>query len=200
MEEGVQVRVQVECGREEVNNGEKAGEGQTRRDGPRTDDQTLIMDDMKMEWRAHTDTRAMQCDMQEMNCANCMRKMTCEVYLSTLPVGYSGSLSTVNETNSNERGRLGEFLWAHFQFHSDLSHHDVLEEGCHLLYCSGEMGSSTCSPDSRWRRFLAETAARKSDRSFIGPFLPDLFKVRYHCPWYLLNSFGERGDTYGLLL
>ena len=32
MEEGVQVRVQVECGREEVN-----------------DDQTLIMDDMKME-------------------------------------------------------------------------------------------------------------------------------------------------------
>ena len=49
MEEGLQVRVQVECGREEVNNGEKAGEGQTRRDGPRTDDQTLIMDDMKMD-------------------------------------------------------------------------------------------------------------------------------------------------------
>ena len=32
-----------------------------------------------------------------------------------------------------------------------------------------------------------ETAARKSDRNFIGPFLPDLFKVRYHCPWYLLE-------------
>ena len=71
-------------------------------------------------------------------------------------------------------------LWAHFQFHSDLSHHDVLEEGCHLLYCSGEIGSSTCSPDSRCRRFLIETAALKSDRSFIGPCLPDLFKVRYH--------------------
>ena len=28
MEEGVQVRVQVECGREEVNNGEKHGERQ----------------------------------------------------------------------------------------------------------------------------------------------------------------------------
>ena len=27
----------------------------------------------------------------------CMRKITCEVFLSTPPVGYSGSLSTVNE-------------------------------------------------------------------------------------------------------
>ena len=42
MEEEVQVRVQVECGREEVN-------GQTRRDEQRKDDQTLIMDGMKME-------------------------------------------------------------------------------------------------------------------------------------------------------
>ena len=25
-----------------------------------------------------------------------------------------------------------------------------------------------------------------------GPFLPDLFKVRYHCPWYLLFSSGVR--------
>ena len=53
-------------------------------------------------------------------------------------------------------------------------------------YFFGEIGSSTWSPDSWCRRFLRETAARKSDRSFIGPFLRDLFKVRYHCPWYLL--------------
>ena len=44
----------------------------------------------------------------------------------------------------------------------------------------------------RWRRFLRETAARKSGRSRIGAFLPDLIKVRYHCPWYLLNSSLER--------
>ena len=44
MEGGVKVKMQVECGREEVTNGEK----KTRRDGQRTDDQTLIMDDMKM--------------------------------------------------------------------------------------------------------------------------------------------------------
>ena len=80
---------------------------------------------------------------------------------------------------------------AHNQFHSDLSHHDVLEEWCHILYCCGEMGSATCSPDSWCRRFLIETAARKSDRSLTGPFVPDLFKVRYHCPWYLLNSSVE---------
>ena len=66
------------------------------------------------------------------------------------------------------------------QLHSDVSHHESLEEGCHLLYCCGEIGSATCSPDSRWRRFLRETAARKSGRSRIGPVLPDLFKVRYH--------------------
>ena len=84
-----------------------------------------------MAWRwyecAHTDTWDMQCDMDEMNWANCMRKLACEVYLSTHPVGYSGSLSTVNETN--------------------------------------------------W----------KSGRSLTSPFLPDLFKVRYQCPWYLFK-------------
>ena len=80
--------------------------------------------------------------MHEMNCANCMRKMTCEVYLSTAPVGYSGSLSTVNETNCNKKVTLKKKSHELHQLHSDVSHHDVLEEGCHLLYCSGEMGSS----------------------------------------------------------
>ena len=40
--------------------------------------------------------------------------------------------------------------------------------------------------------FLIETAARKSDRSCIGAFLPDLFNVKYHCLWYLLSSSLER--------
>ena len=35
--------------------------------------------------------------------AKSMRKITCEVYLSTPPVGYSGSLSTVNETNCHKK-------------------------------------------------------------------------------------------------
>ena len=37
------------------------------------------------------------------------------------------------------------------------------------------MGSGRSSPDSRWRRFVNVTAVRKSDRSLIGAFLPDLF-------------------------
>ena len=107
-------------------------------------------------------------------------------------VGYSGSPSTVNETNCNKKKVTLNSFELH-QFHPDESHHDVLDEGCHLLYGCGEIGSATCSPDRRWRRFFErETAARKSGRSRIGPFLPDLFKVRYHCPLYLLNSSVER--------
>ena len=49
------------------------------------------------------------------------------------------------------------------------------------------MGSARSSPDSRWRRFLIVTAARKSDRSRIGAFLPDLFKVRYQCFFDISN-------------
>ena len=89
------------------------------------------------------------------------------------PVGYRGSLSTVNEIIFNKQKiNKKKFLYAHFQF---LFHHDVLEEWCHRLYWSG-------------RRFFVETAARKSDRSFTGPFLSALFRVRYHCPLYLLLS------------
>ena len=46
--EGVQVRVQVECGRE-VEDGERNTEEVRTRKQQRMDDQTLIMDGMKME-------------------------------------------------------------------------------------------------------------------------------------------------------
>ena len=43
-------------------------------------------------------------DVSVSTCARCMRKITCDANLSTLyPVGYSGSLSTVNETNCNKK-------------------------------------------------------------------------------------------------
>ena len=35
------------------------------------------------------------------------------------------------------------------------------------------------SPDSRWRRCTFVRASRKSDRSFIGAFLPDSFSEIY---------------------
>ena len=114
--------------------------------------------------------------------AKCMRKITCEVFLSTPPVGYSGSPSTVNETNCNkknshEQKKSYELISNSFQ----TCHTTMCLKGCHVLCCPGERSSSTCSPDSRWRRFLIETAARISDRSLTSPFLPDLCKVRYHC-------------------
>ena len=61
----------------------------------------------------------------------------CEGVLSTSPVGYSRSLSTVHETNCNRKGEIwakSTIMWAHFQLHSDAYHHEELEvEGqyCH---------------------------------------------------------------------
>ena len=46
------------------------------------------------------------------------------------------------------------------------------------------------SPDSRRRRCTFVGASRKSDRSFIGAFLPDLFNVKHQFFRYLSNSSG----------
>ena len=90
--DGVPGRVQVECGREEVKRRRETGEGQTRRDRQRTFKHTSWM-----AWRwneARTpDTLggspwAMQCDTHVIKFANCMRKMTCEVYLSYKKCGW----------------------------------------------------------------------------------------------------------------
>ena len=82
-------------------------EGQTRRDRQRTL-KAHIMDGMKMERSAHTDTLggsswAMQWVCTVWLCANCTRKTTCEVSLSTPPVGYNGSPSTVNKTVTKKK-------------------------------------------------------------------------------------------------
>ena len=94
---------------------------------------------------------------------------------------------------------LGHFILFKKNYHElhqllDVSqfHQESLEEECHLRYCCGDIGSAISSPDSRWRRFLSETAAQKSDRSRIGAFFPDLVNVRYHCPWYLASSSLDR--------
>ena len=111
--------------------------------------------------------------------------MTWEVYVSTPPVGKSGSPSTVNESNCNKKNTSKKILWAHFQFHSDLSQQDVLEEGCHLLYCSGEMGSSTCSPDSRCRRFLIDSSSNIRSKSHKPIFA---WLVQNEIPFSLVSS------------
>ena len=109
--------------------------------------------------------------------------MTCEVYLSTLPVSYSGSPSTLNETNCNKKknGPLKKFIMSSTNSNQTCLTMNRLRKSA-ISCCAGDIGSAISSPDSRWRRFLSETAAGKYVRSRIGAFLPDSFNVRYHCP------------------
>ena len=83
----------------------------TRDRGRRQNNETTnaqTRDDMWMK-RSFVQTRratpgAMQVHERKDEVCKCTRKMRCmRVYLSTPPVGYSGSLSTVNETNCNKK-------------------------------------------------------------------------------------------------
>ena len=86
--------------------------------------------------------------------------MTCEVHQSTHTVGCNGSPSTVNETNCNKN--TFKKIELH-QLLSDVSNHDSLEEGCHLLYCAGESGSAM-------KAVFERLPARKCGRSRISAF------------------------------
>ena len=92
MEQRVQVRVQVEC---ERRRGRRQRE--TRRKTERRHKQQTINRSPWMAW-IWSDARRqtlepMHCDAHQLWGVDCVRKMTCEVYLSTHPVGYSGSPS-----------------------------------------------------------------------------------------------------------
>ena len=104
-------------------------------------------------------------------CKSVREKLSCEVYLSTLTVGYSRSLSTVNDTKKVTQSKKTPFF--------ELTSNSI--QTCpttmrltmnHRLCWFGWRRSSTCSPDSWCKRFFIKTPAPKSDRSFIGPFLP----------------------------
>ena len=56
------------------------------------------------------------------------------------------------------------------------------------------IGSGRSSPGSRWRRFKIVTAVWKSDRRFIGAFLPELFSEIYQFVFYLSYS-SEDGQS-----
>ena len=58
------------------------------------------------------------------------------------------------------------------------------------------IGPGRSSPGSRWRRFIIVTAVRKSDRSFIGAFLNDLFNEIYQ---FFLSLVLLRGWTVGMV-
>ena len=79
MEEGVQVRVQVECGREEVGDREKHGERQNddTRNRQSTTHHGWHEDGMSARLQTLEPSNVIA---HQLRGVNCMRKMTCEVY------------------------------------------------------------------------------------------------------------------------
>ena len=132
-----------------------------------------------------------------------MRKWTCEVWCSHHTVSCSRLLSVVNDLTAtnlkNLESRHGTQRVSPF-FHVALHvssvvdflvnchellqesfhrHHDVLDEeddGCHCWYCQKGIGANCRSPDSWCRRFSVVNASLKSERSLIGPIVPDLLR------------------------
>ena len=87
----------------------------------------------------------------------------------------------------------GSWRFCNYELHqcSFHCHHEVLDEEddeYHLGYRWRRNGPNRSYPDSRWRRCIFASASRKSDRSFIGEFLPDLFRVEYQFFLHHSNS------------
>ena len=94
MEEEVQDRVQVEVGREEQGVGETHGKEQS---------EPHNMDDHECGVMCTNTFLSHDVSVRHSVCALCKRKITCEVYLSTLPVGYSRLPSAVSETTATNK-------------------------------------------------------------------------------------------------
>ena len=69
----------------------------------------------------------------------------------------------------------------------------VLEEGCHILYCCGEIGSSTCSPDSWCRRFFHRDSSSKIVSKFHKPIFASF--VQSEIPLSLVSSLFLWSET-----
>ena len=86
-----------------------------------------------------------------------------------------------------------DFLLIFHELHQESSHchQDVLDEeddGCHFWYYQEGIGASRSSPDSRRRRCNFVKASLKSERSFIGLFLPDVLREIHQFFLYLKYS------------
>ena len=103
-EEEVQDRVQVEVGREEQGIGETHGQelGEEQRENRRSSKPHKMDDHEHGVMRTNT-FLSHDVSVHHSVCALCRRKVSCEVYLSTPPVGYSGSPSAVSETCCNKK-------------------------------------------------------------------------------------------------
>ena len=97
------MRVEVQ-NREQVEEGENVEARETEEEDKTRKQQTLRHVDENVLCRHVVRHLEPQCDVcTRMKVRICARKTRCEGVLSTHPVGYSGSLSTVNETNCNKK-------------------------------------------------------------------------------------------------
>ena len=186
MDEEVQVRI-GRSGKRRARDKRDTRKG-TRRGTERTN-QTHDMDDHGDDM-TRSCRHLIQCGvshiMKRVRCAR--EKVSCEVYLSTLLVGYSGLLSTVNEFYCNKQFFENELTsWAQPAFGRvppQIARGRVpspifvkekwVLQFLHLIH-DGD-------------GFLRETTAQKSGRSRIGAFWPGFLHGFSTCPWYLLNS------------
>ena len=169
MEEEVQDKVQAEVKREEQGTGETHEQGVGQRENKPSTNRTHAWPSVWGD--AHKHILEPWCECTSLSMRIVQEKKWRVRW--TPPVCYSGSPSTVNDTNCHKKEKdLGHFIplkilsWAPPAF--GRVHQESFEEECHLLYCCGDVGFAISSPDSRWKRFLSETAVRKSCRSCVG--------------------------------
>ena len=126
----------------------------------------------RMRWRAQT-LEPMSCDITLWVRTNTRKKwrVRCTVYTSRRlqQIAISCNRSCYNKFFKKKK------KWGPPVFIPLPPWRTGRRNGCHLWYWWKWIGSGRSSPDSRWRRFIVVTAVRKSDRSLIGAFFPDLF-------------------------
>ena len=177
-------RVEVKVQEDEV---EEGRDTRKRTRGGKRREQTITQaHDTWMGWRAPT----LEPMWYHTSCALWTRKGDGWGVLFTLSVGCSRLLSAVNEPTTTHLKKKKIFLMSSTSFCPNSTMKNWKKK-CHLWYCWKGIGSARSSPDSRWRRLIIVTAVRKSDRSLIGAFLPDLFSVRYQC--FLISQIFPSG-------
>ena len=124
-----------------------------------------------------------------MKCVQMSEKYAVRICFAHTPVSYNGSLSAVNETNCNKKKKevtSSKFIMNSSNFWTCPSKNRLRKSAISCIAAEIlvlQFHHLIHDEDG----FLRETAAPKSCRSRVGAFLPDLFNLRYHCPWYLLS-------------
>ena len=172
MEEEVQDRVQVEVGREGQGVGETHGkqQGDEKRENKRSINRTTWMN-MSMGWCAQTHSWAMMW-VFIIQCAHCAREKW-RARCSCLHTQWETKLTVTKKKNWPLT-----FFMSSTNFWTCPTRNHLRKSAISGIVVE-ILVLQFLHPIHDGEGFLSETAARKSDRSRIGAFLPDLFNVRF---------------------